>query len=113
MTVSELRKGRRAAPVMLTWHASVPANACYLSVVTLLELTRGIALNERTSALEGARLRRSYESRPKPSCRGRLLPVDEQVAERGDQLHAIRSRPDHDALLAATAIVHALRLVTP
>jgi hypothetical protein len=47
-----------------------------------------------------------------PSFDGRILLIDQSVALRGAVLHVPDPRPAHDALIAATALVHGLTLVT-
>jgi predicted nucleic acid-binding protein len=110
--ISELRKGRRAHPAVLAWRRSVRTSEAFLSVVTLMEVALGIALKTHKDKPAGDTLRGWYEHKLKPSFAGRILPVDEAVAERCALLHAERSRPGSDALIAATALVHDLTLVT-
>jgi len=47
-----------------------------------------------------------------PAYSGRLLDVDQAVADSAARLHVPDRRPAHDALIAATAHVHGLTLVT-
>jgi predicted nucleic acid-binding protein len=110
--ISELRKGRRAHPAVLAWRRSVRTSDACLSVVTLMEVALGIALKARKDERAGDALRSWYEHRLKPSFAGRILPVDEAVAERCALLHAERSRPGSDASIAATALAQDLTLVT-
>lgn len=110
--VSELRKGRRADQAVLAWRAGVRTSESYLSVITLLELALGIALKARKDLQAGQSLRNWYEQKLKPSFAGRILPLDEAIAERAAVLQAERSRPSNDALIAATALVHDLVLAT-
>jgi toxin FitB len=83
-----------------------------LSVITLLELTLGIALKARKDEKAGRLLQHWYVDRLKPSFAGRVLQVSEAVAERAGTMQAVRSRPGNDALLAATALIHDLTVVT-
>lgn len=110
--VSELRKGQRAAPAVLAWRKGVRTSESHLSVITLLELALGIALKARKDVQAGQSLQSWYEHKLKPSFAGRILPLDEAIAERAAVLQADRSRPSNDALIAATALVHDLVLVT-
>lgn len=43
---------------------------------------------------------------------GRILPIDERIADAAATLHVSDPLPEMDALIAATAIVHELTLVT-
>jgi predicted nucleic acid-binding protein len=109
--VSELRRKERCAPRVNAWAETVPRNADFLSVLVVGELRRGAALKRRTDqatadALEKwiARLTQLYGER--------ILPVTLEVAETWGGLSAIRPIPPEDGLLAATALVHGLTLVT-
>jgi toxin FitB len=112
--VSELRKvaeGKAHANVA-AWQAGLDELACFLSVVTLLELEVGVLRVERRDAVQGALLRAWLEQRVVPEFAGRILPVDEAVARSCAGLHVPDPRPVHDALIAATARVHGLTVVT-
>src|SRR5439155_14992950 len=109
--VSELRKKERCAPKVSTWVATVPRNQDFLSVLGVGELVRGAILKRRTDpqmadALEKwiARLTYLYAER--------ILPVTLEIAQEGGRLSALRPIPPEDGLLAATALVHRLTLVT-
>ena len=110
--VAELRKGRRADPAVLAWRKGVKTSQSCLSAITLLELSLGIALKARKDEDAGRALRHWYERRLKPAFAGRILPVDEAVAERAAAIQAERTRSGNDALIAATALVHDLALAT-
>jgi predicted nucleic acid-binding protein len=110
--VSELRKGRRAHPALLAWRTGVRTSESGLSVITLLELSLGIALKARKDEPAGRALRDWYERKLKPSFAGRILALDATIAERAALLLAERTRPGNDTLIAATALVHDLVLVT-
>ena len=109
--VSELRKKERCAPKVSTWVATVPRNQDFLSVLVVGELVRGAILKRRTDpqmadALEKwiARLTHLYAER--------ILPVTLEIAQEWGRLSALRPIPPEDGLLAATAVVHRLTLVT-
>jgi toxin FitB len=112
--VSELRKVAedKANANVAAWQAGLDELACYLSVITLLELEAGVLRVERRDAAQGARLRAWLEQRVVPGFAGRILPVDEAVARRCAGLHVPDPRSTHDALIAATALVHGLTVVT-
>ena len=112
--ISELRKvaeGKANARVT-AWQADLDELACFVSVITLLELQIGVSRIERRDAAQGARLRAWLEQRVIPEFAGRILPVDQAVVLRCAQLHVPDPRPAHDALIAATALVHGLTVVT-
>lgn len=109
--VSELRKPRSDRHVK-AWAASVPAPSLFVSVITILELETGVLQVERRDSRQGAVLRRWLDGHVLPAFADRVLPVDTAVALRCARLHV----PDHmahgDALIAATALVHGLIVVT-
>ncbi|MGO1410900.1 MULTISPECIES: type II toxin-antitoxin system VapC family toxin [unclassified Microbacterium] len=111
--VSELRKPeRRADPAVRSWVASrAPSDLC-LSAITVLEVEVGIRGLERRDRAQASRLQTWLEEGLLGAFAGRILPVDVSVARRAAQLHTPDPRPERDALIAATAAVHALTVVT-
>ena len=112
--VSELRRARtgRADARVLAWMAATPPALTYLSVITVLELEMGVLQIERRDPPQGARLRLWLDNQVLPAFDGRLLPVDGPVARRCAALHVPDPRADRDALIAATALVHGMAVVT-
>jgi toxin FitB len=72
----------------------------------------GILLMERREATQGALLRAWLDGHVMPAFVGRVLAVDTAVARRCAVMHVTDRRSDRDALIAATALVHGLTLVT-
>lgn len=110
--LSELRRPHKAAVNVRNWAASVPHGYFYLSVVTVLEIEKGILVAERKDRPEAASLRTWLERDLLPKFDGRILPIDIKVALRCAALHVPDRRPDRDALIAATALVHGMTVVT-
>lgn len=112
--MSELRKVRsgRADPRVAAWAEGVEASNLFLSVVSLQEIAIGVLLKERSDPAQGAGLRRWLEGRVIPAFVGRTLAVDAAVTLRSAALHVPDPRPVRDGLIAATALVHGLRVVT-
>ncbi len=110
--ISELRKGKKAERRVRMWAMAVPTASLYLSVVSILELEIGILLVERRDEKQGAILRTWMEGHVLPSFSGRILAVDAAVAQRCASLHVPNPRSDRDALVAATALVHGMTVVT-
>lgn len=112
--LSELRKARagRADKRLTAWATAVPAASLFLSVVTVQEIEIGVLLVERRDAAQGAVLRSWLEDHVLPAFEDRVLPIDTSVARRSASLHVPDPRPVRDALIAATALVHGLTLVT-
>jgi predicted nucleic acid-binding protein len=112
--VSELRKVRsgKADPNLATWIESVDAAELYVSVITVMELELGVLSIERKDAAQGAMLRSWLEQQVLPEFSGRSLPIDTAVAQRCARLHVPDKRGERDALIAATALVHGMTVVT-
>jgi toxin FitB len=112
--VSELRKARagRADKNVTAWAAGVSAARMFVSVITIQELEIGILLAERRDPQQGAVLRRWLEGQVLPAFAERIIPVDTAVARRSAVLHVPDPRPVRDSLIAATALVHGLVVVT-
>ncbi len=112
--ISELRKAGdgKADPSVVAWLSGMDASAFYLSAVTVMELDLGIRLVERRDPAQGARLRDWMDGRVLPEFAERTLPVDTAVALRCAGLHVPDPRPERDAFIAATALVHGMTVVT-
>jgi predicted nucleic acid-binding protein len=112
--VSELRKARagKANAGVAEWAKGVPAELMFLSVVSIHELEHGVLLAERRDGAQGAVLRQWLDSAVMAAFTDRLLPVDERVARRAAALHVPDPAPFRDALIAATALVHSMTVVT-
>lgn len=110
--LSELRRRDRTHPGVAVWADGVRASDLYLSVITVLEIEAGALLVARRDAAQGAMLRTWIDDKVLPAFEGRILPVDTAVAQRCARLHVPDPRAERDALIAATALVHRLRVVT-
>lgn len=110
--VSELRRRDRADTGVVTWVDGIDPDTLFVSVVTILELEMGVLAMERRDATHGALLRRWLEERVLPAFDERILPLDLQVARRCARLHIPDRRAERDALIAATALRHAMAVVT-
>jgi len=109
--LSELRKGARANARLRGWFDGVAADEIYLSVLVIGELRRGIELVRRRDARQAAALER-WLTRVTADQADRILPVDEAVADHWGRLTASRPGSVIDTLMASTALVHGLVLVT-
>ena len=112
--VSELRKVRvgKADPHVSAWAESVDAADLFVSSITIMELELGILSIERKDAKQGILLRTWMEQHVLPEFAGRTLPIDTAVALRCASLHVPNKRGERDALIAATALVHGMTVVT-
>lgn len=112
--VSELRKIRlgKADENVAKWADSVATPDLYLSVITIQELEIGVLLVERRDAETGAIFRTWLNNHVLPAFEGRILPVDLAVALQSAKLHVPNPHPVRDGLIAATALVHGMAVVT-
>lgn len=112
--VSELRKAKsgKADRQVTAWAMSVPKGGLFVSAVTLLELELGVLLSERRDPAQGATLRTWLEYQVLPAFAGRVLVVDQAVAQRCARLHVPNPQAERDALIAASALVHGMTVVT-
>ena len=112
--VSELRKVRhgRADTNVTAWTESVDAADLFVSAITIMELELGVLSIERKDANQGAMLRSWLDHHVLPEFSNRTLPVDTAVAQRCARLHVPDKRGERDALIAATALVHGMTVVT-
>lgn len=111
--ISELRKANgKADTQVLKWARSIATPQLYLSAISALELEIGVLRIERRDPVQGALLRTWLEEQVLKAFADRILPVDLPVARRCAQLHVPDPVSERDALIAATALVHGLILVT-
>ena len=110
--VSDLRRRERTHPRVAAWADSVAADELFLSVITILEIEAGTLMLLRRDARQGAVLRAWIDDKVLPAFAGRILDIDTQVAQRCASLHVPDPRAERDALIAATALVHRMRVVT-
>lgn len=112
--VSELRKAKagKADARVVAWASGVPYGSLFVSAITVLELEMGVAQVERRDPAQGAILREWLDKHVLPAFHDRVLPVDVAVAQRCAHLHIPDPRADRDALIAATALVHGMTVVT-
>jgi predicted nucleic acid-binding protein len=112
--VSELRKvkARKAHPKVAAWSEAVAPNETFLSAISILELERGVLRIERRDAAQGAVMRAWMDGHVLPTFAGRVLAIDTGVARRCAKLHIPDPRPERDALIAATALIHGMTVVS-
>jgi predicted nucleic acid-binding protein len=112
--ISELRKAGsgRANASVVRCADSVATGALYISAISVLELELGVLQIEQKDAEQGALLRAWLDRQVMPAFEGRILPVDAAIAKRCAALHVPDPRVERDALIAATALVHGMTIVT-
>ena len=110
--VSELRSTKNCHPRVKSWEEKTSLDSCWISVITLLEIRRGIDQIFRKDAPFAEILDRWLLERVKPAFSKNTLAVTINVADKAGQISAIRTRGLADCLIAATALEHRLTLVT-
>ncbi len=109
--LSELRKGDRANDGVRSWFADAREEELFTSVLVLGEVRRGIESIRRRD-LSSALALEQWLLRMATSFTDRVLPIDAAVSDRWGRLNVPDPVPTVDGLLAATAQVHDLVLVT-
>jgi predicted nucleic acid-binding protein len=109
--VAELRKGRRCDPGVSSWFAKVSSEEIYLSPLTVGEIRRGIE-NIRRRDEQGAAVLEAWLDELLENHSNRILPVNNVIAEQWGRYNVPDPLPVLDSLLAATATVYGLTLVT-
>ena len=110
--ISELRRPDKADRNVAAWANEIPAASFFLSSISILEIELGALLIAPKDAAQGAILRAWIDHQILVRFEGRILAVDTAVAQRCARLHIPDPRAERDALIAATALVHGLTIVT-
>lgn len=112
--ISELRKGNATNRGVFEffYSASAKDQNCYLSVVTIGELRRGIEMIRHQGDLKQAEALQNWFSQIVDQYSDNILPIDHEVAAIWADLRV----PDHenilDKFIAVTALLHSLQVVT-
>jgi predicted nucleic acid-binding protein len=109
--ISEVRKGARCDVHVSTWYASIADEDIFLSSLVLGEIRKGVELARLRDPTKAAALERWMRD-IEAAFIGRVLGIDNAVADQWGRISAIRPVPVIDGLLAATALTHGLTLVT-
>ena len=109
--LSELRKGERCDPLVAEWAKAQDPRDLFTSVLVIGEIRKGIERRRRTDPAQADVLER-WLATLQAVFDGRILPIDAEVAQDWGRLNAPQTLPPIDSLLAATARVHAMTLVT-
>jgi predicted nucleic acid-binding protein len=117
--LSEMRKASRTRassakmdPRVEGWVNSVSPEDLHVSVVTILELERGFHLLKQRDLAQAEVIRLWVRNRVLPSFDGRILPVDLAIAQRCATFVTPSPIEYRDSLIAATALVHGMTVVT-
>jgi len=109
--LSELRKGDRANPGIRAWFDSAADGDLYTSVLVLGEVRRGIETIRRRDVPSALALEQ-WLARVTAEFSDRTLPIDATITHRWGALDVPDPVPTVDGLVAATALVHDLVVVT-
>ena len=109
--ISEVRKGRRCDPNVASWYERIEDASLYLSVLVIGEIRKGIE-RIRPKDKTQANAIEDWLLAVDKAFGERILPVDRAVANEWGRLNASRPLPVIDGLLAATAKIHRMTLVT-
>jgi predicted nucleic acid-binding protein len=109
--ISEVRKGERCDPHVSAWYAVVVDEEIFLSTLVLGEIRKGIELARPRDPDKAAALER-WLRQVEAAFDGRVLGIDNAVSDQWGRMSAIRPIPVIDGLLAATAAINGLTLVT-
>ena len=102
---------RKREPAVMNWLAAQTGAEHWLSVITIGEIERGIFLKKRKDPVNAGHLA-AWLERLRKTYVGRMIDVNERISLEWGRIGAIRTRGDADGLIAATAFVHGLTLVT-
>ena len=109
--ISEVRKGRRCDPNVANWYEKIEDASLYLSVLVIGEIRKGIEKVRRKDAAQAYAIEIWLTAVDK-AFGERILPIDRAVANEWGRLNASRPLPVIDGLLAETAKIHRMTLVT-
>ena len=109
--ISEVRKGARCDAHVSAWYASIADEDLFLSTLVLGEIRKGVELARPRDSAKVAALERWLRD-VEAAFDGRVLGIDNAVSDQWGRMSAIRPVPAIDGLLAATALIHGLTLVT-
>jgi predicted nucleic acid-binding protein len=112
--LSELRKVPRGKADLnvRSWAQGVLEAQLFVSVITVFELEIGLLSIARRDHLQGEMLRVWLEDHLLPAFSGRILPITLDISRRAAMLSVPNLRPRRDGMIAATALVHRLMVVT-
>jgi predicted nucleic acid-binding protein len=110
--ISDLRRPSKSNPGVATWIDAVPQTDLFVSSISLMELQTGALRLIHRNDPHGRVIQQWIEDHVITTFIGRILAVDEAVALRCAEFHVPVSRPYRDSLIAATALINRLTLVT-
>ncbi|STX27913.1 Probable ribonuclease FitB [Legionella beliardensis] len=112
--VSELRKANsnKVNHNLVHWAKKTNISLMFISVISLLELEMGILKKEKKDPLQGSTLRAWFDSHVLPAFAARIVPIDIAVTRTMAKLHVPKSCSRRNVMIAASALIHGMTLVT-
>ena len=110
--ISEVRKGQRCNAGVASWYAETSETNLFISALIIGEIRKGIEIARHRGDSQQADVLEFWLETVVGRFSSRILPVDASVSNAWGRLYAIRNVPVIDGLLAATAEIHNLTLVT-
>lgn len=109
--LSELRKKERMNAGLREWYEATGSNEMFLSVITVGEIRRGIEQKRINDSIQ-ADVLEAWMARTMHDFARHIRPVTKQIAETWGRITPHQPLPAADGLIAATALVDGLTLVT-
>jgi predicted nucleic acid-binding protein len=110
--ISELRRGKpNQSATVRAWAALIPVDHLFLSAITMLELEKGVLALERRTPPQGSAIR-AWLSSVRVNFASRILPFTGDTAILCAAMDVPNTRPERDAMIAATAQQHGMIVVT-
>ena len=110
MIISELGKKERH-PGVTAWLSNKPDSELFISVISIGEIAKGIAQQDKQDKVFAGTLRQWLE-KLLLLYHDRILPVDVRIAKRWGEMSVQAHNTGADILLAATALEYNLNIVT-
>jgi len=110
--ISELRKGEASHPQVRGWFTGIPSSAIFMSVISFMELDMGVLSMERHDPIQGQKLRHWLDQQVIPHFHDRIIDITLPIVKQCARFHGPDPCSDRDALIAATARVHSMTVVT-
>ncbi|MFC3324931.1 type II toxin-antitoxin system VapC family toxin [Mesorhizobium cantuariense] len=110
--VSNLRRRDKTDRNVLAWSETHDIASFFMSVISILELEIGTLLLSKKDPRQAAMYREWLDQILIPQFDDRILSIDTAVVVRCANLHVPDPKPERDALIAATALVNNLTVVT-
>jgi predicted nucleic acid-binding protein len=107
-----LSEARRRDTVAIAWLRRIDPHRAFLSVVTIGEIEKGAALQRRRGDIEAGRSIETWLAGIVQGFSRHILDIDQDVMLAWGRLQAAQPRPAMDCLIAATALVHRMTVVT-